>query len=227
MVDLVPNKKLKIGWSWGTEDGWLLHRTIKDQLWKALGEETLDLKSLISILQIKESWLDVGPEDKVPINYYLLLFAWKNYKKIYRKLKPPLLYRLGIDKICIFVLTLYKEDSAYVERIGGIVQYIMDNSEDWPKGDKEARLLALQDVKKWWWEEDWRTREKPKLAKLFDRIIYEYETNDFVRNSIDYWVDTFIQNKDKWNRADGFFNPEKWYPRGKGQCNYLVHGRMT
>lgn len=223
----VRTPKLRIGWSWGTEDGWLLHRTIKDSLWKVLESDHIDIKTLIAILKVKDEWIEIRKGDKIPVNYPLFLFIWKNYKKVYRKLNPPLLYRLGINKVGVLILVLFKEDSAYTERFGGIAQQIIDHPEDWPKDDKETRLLALKDLKLWWMEEDWRSRRKDKIAKIFDWVIEHYDKEPFIQKSIDYVIDSLLANATKWDRAHGFFSPEKWYPRGKGPINYIVHGRMT
>lgn len=224
-----PNDpKLRIGWSWGSDDGWILHRNIKDGLWGCLNEDGgINLLPIFKIIaSVKESWLDVRPGDKVPPNYKLFKYLFDNYKKIYRNLKPSIIYRVGIIRVMILVLTLFKEDSAYTERLGGLSQYILDHSDDWVKGDIEARLLALEDLKLWWYEEDWRARQKDTFAKLFDWVIEKYETDEFIRNTVDFWIDGIIINKSNWI-YDDFFTPIRWYPRGKGQCNYLCHGRMT
>jgi hypothetical protein len=225
--EVVPDQKLRIGWSWGSPDGWILHRNIKDRIWDMLNGGKFDLKTLISFLSVKEEWLEIRENDKVPINYHLLLFIWDNYKSKYKTFKPPILYRLGVNKLGIIILTLYREDSAYTERIGGAIQYIMDHEEDWPKGDKEARIMALQDLKQWWWEEDWRERGKDRLAMIFDFIIDQYEKEPFVTLTIDYWINNLLANKKNWDNAQGWFKPECWYPRKKGIINYIVHGRKS
>lgn len=222
-----PVKKLRLGWLWASPDQWMFHRTTKDGLWQALEGDSISVVDLLKLLSVKEEWIEMRQEDKIPVNYPLLLFAWGHYLKVYRKMNPSLLYRLGIKKLGIFILTLYKEDSAYIERIGGAIEYIIDHKEDWPKGDKQARLLALEDLRNWWYEEDWRVRGKERLLRLFNKIIELYDTDEFIRKTIDYFIDTFIANAEKWDRAGGFYKPEKWYPRGKGQINYIVHGRAA
>ena len=172
-----PEKKLRIGWLWASPDQWMLHRTTKDGLWAKLNkDEDFSILDLVQLLHIKDDWIEMRPEDKIPVNYPLLLFTWKEYLKSYRKLKPSLMWRLGIKKIGIFILTLYKEDSAYCERLGGVIQYIIDHKEDWPKGNKELRLLALQDTRDWWYEEDWRTRGKERLLRLVNKYTYLLDT---------------------------------------------------
>lgn len=223
--DKQPVRKLRLGWLWASPDQWMLHRTTKDGLWGLLNTDEFHVTDIFKLLIVKEEWIEIRDTDKVPMNYPLLLFAWGHYLKIYRKMNPSLVWRLGVKKLGIFILTLYKEDSAYVERIGGAIEYIIDHKEDWPRGNKQVRLMALQDLRDWWFEEDWRTRGKDKLLRLFNKVIDLYDNDEFVRKSIDYFVDTMIVNAEKWDRANGFFRPEKWYPRGKGQVNYIVHGR--
>ncbi len=221
-------RKLRLGWLWASEDQWMLHRTTKDGLWKALQSDSdPSIIDMIRLLHVKEEWIEIRPEDKIPINYPLFLFAWKEYLKRYRKMNPPLAWRLAIKPAGIFILTLYKEDSAYCERFGGVVQYILDHKDDWPKDNKETRLMALRDTRDWWYEEDWRERGKDKLLRLANKIINLYDTEPFIQKTVDFMIDTLIANEKNWNPADGFFKPERWYPRGKGQVNYLCHGRRS
>lgn len=222
--------KLRIGWSWGTPDGWQLHRVIKDALWESLESGNINFSTIVGILAIKEDWLDVKDGDKIPVNYPMLIALWKHFLKEYKKFKPPILFRLGIKKIGIFILTLFKEDSAYTERFGGFAQYIITHRAAFPR-NKVIRLASLKKMKEWWYTEDWRDRGKDKLAKIWDYVINEYDKTPFVTSTIDFFIDSLLLNADKWNFAVengvSYFDPVKWYPRGKGQINYICHGRKS
>jgi hypothetical protein len=218
-------EELRIGWKWDTEERWHFHVTNKQALWKMLNDRQLSIRGLYDALQVNEDWLEVKEGEKRPHNYEMFYYLFKKYKSNYRKLKPPILYRLAVMRVLIICIALYKEDTAYTERMGGAVEYIIDHAEDWEGKSKEDRLLLLRDLKQWWEEEDWRARTKGIIGYIFDFIIDQYEHEPFVEKSINFWVDSILLNKSKWNRCEGWFNPEKWYPRGKGQVNYLVHGR--
>lgn len=103
----------------------MLHRTTKDALWSILSKDELSVKDFISALCVKEEWIEIHPEDKIPTNYPLFLALWKHYLKVYKRFNPPIVFRLGIRRIGIFILTLLKEDSAYIERLGGVAQMII------------------------------------------------------------------------------------------------------
>lgn len=219
-------KRLRIGWMWATKDQWLLHRTTKDALWAILRKDDFSVGDFIKALCVKEEWIEIQPEDKIPVNYPLYLSLWKHYLKVYTKMDPPLLYRMGIRRIGTFILTLLKEDSAYIERLGGVTQMIIRNPQMWPK-NKQVRIESMKQLRDWWYREDWRERGKDKLYRLVTRIIDLYETEPFVTRTIDWFIDNLLLNADKWNYANGFFEPANWYPRGKGQINYIVHGRKA
>jgi hypothetical protein len=219
--------KLRLGWLWDTPERWHWNKTTKSHIKNMIKERRFDLKTLYHLLEVNEDWLEVKEGEKAPVNYSMLHFIYKRYMGVYRKFKPPLLWRLGIKKLLIVFLTAYKEDTAYCERIGGCIQYIIDNKEVWAARDKESRLLAMQDLKLWWSEEDWRIYSHDFIEFMFDTLIEQYESEEFVRKTVDFWIENILINAEKWNRANRYFNPTSWYPRGKGSVNFLVHGKRT
>jgi len=221
-------KRFRVGWMWFTEDQWLFNRTTKDAMWKVLESDKFKLYDLMKVIRVKDDWLDLDRDTPIPVNYDLLLFIWNNYMRIHKNFKPPVFYRPFIKSIGIFVLVLYREDTAYIERFGGMIDHILyDRYDMWAKRDKKSRIEAMCELRDWWYKEDWRLRGKDKLLRLFNMIIDKYDKEPFVRMSIDYIIDMLLANKSRWNRADGLFRPETWFPRGKGQINYIVHGRLA
>jgi hypothetical protein len=230
MVDIpgkgqMPRSQLRIGWLWNTPEKFNFHWVVKDILRKQLTAKNIDLKLIYEMMKVNRSWIEVRDGEVCPANYPMLLFIWKRYIAQYRKFKPPLLYRLAIEKLGIVALTLFKEDVAYTSRMGGVIQYIYENEEEWKI--KENRPLLLRDLLAWWEEEDWREYSKDFLRGAFEFIIEKYDTEPFVQKTVDYWIDNLLANKKNWYDGDGFFTPEKWYPRGTGQINYIVHGRKA
>jgi len=227
----LDERPLELGWLWNTPDRWAFHVTSKRVIWNMLEQNNgeLDFKLLYKLLEVKESWLDIKPEYKVAPNYPLIKFIRDRYMDNYRKMKPPLKYRLGINKVGILLCTLYKEDTAYIGRIGGSIQYILDNHEDWIAAKtKEDRLLLLEDLYNWWKENDWRKRTYQLIDRIFKWVLKHYDEEPFIEASVNFVIYLLIANKDKWNRCDGkIFEPENWYPRGSGTINYIVHNRVN
>ena len=219
----MPQSQLRIGWLWNTPEKFNFHWVVKDVLRKQLSTKSVNLKLIYELMKVDESWITVGEREVCPANYPMLLFIWKRYMQHYRKFKPPLIYRLAIKTIGIVVLTLYKEDVAYTTRIGGVIEQIYENDEEWKV--KENRPLLLRDLKTWWEEEDWREYSKSFIAEAFNWVIDHYDKEPFVQKTMDFWIDNLLVNKKNWMHCDGYFQPDHWYPRGIGQINYLVHGR--
>jgi len=107
--------------------------------------------------------------------------------------------------------------------IWGAIQYLIDHEEDWKRNPEKT----LENLRDWWYKEDWRERGKPNLLKLVNKIIDLYKNEMFVRLTINFFVGNIILNKDKWQSPEGCYDPKYWYPRGKGQINYIVHGRRS
>lgn len=135
------------------------------------------------------------------------------------------------------VIALYRLDSAYFERIGGILTFILIHHKEWVGKNKADRVKFLKILRNWWNEKDMRERYKDLFRNFFDYVIDCYEKREFYTKSIDFLMDWHIahgvgkpgeENKDVWlvpNDQNGLqiFDPANWYPRGKGQVNYLLH----
>ena len=218
---------MDIGVTWDTPDGWLLHRANKLPIWKALYERRFGLKLLAQIIMIKESWIELKIGHAYPPNYPLLKFIRDGYQRNSRGFGGTALHRTAVNKAGILLLTLYKEDSAYTERLGGMMQHILDNAENWRSASKENRVLLLRELRDWWYAEDWRQRFKDRVTFMIDWVIERYERDPFITHSLNYVIDMLLANKNNWEQADDVFRPESWYPRGKGQINYICHGRAS
>ena len=218
---------LGIGIHWDTPDGWLLHRVNKRPIWIALRERRFSLKLLAEIMMVKESWIELKIGSAYPPNYPLLKFVRDSYQKNASSFGGSLLFRAAAGKAGILLLTLYKEDTAYAERIGGMIQNILDNAAAWQPASIENRTARLKELRNWWYTEDWRQRFKDRLAYMMDWIIEGYEKDPFITRSLDYVIDLLLANQDKWVEADKVFRPCFWYPRGRGHINYLCHGRIA
>jgi hypothetical protein len=215
---------MSIGWKWNTPDGWMFHKKDKLEFWRVLGEKRFSLEMAAKLLEVKESWIERKEGDVCPPNFFLLKSIIDRYLESCADFKPPLLYRLAVHKIGIMVLALYLEDTAYMERLGGMLQHILDRTEQWDQAGPGCRAAQLEELRDWWHTEEWRQRYKEQITFLFNWIIEHYQKDPFIQKSIDFGIDCLLLNKENWQQADRIFNPKNWYPRGKGQVNYLCHG---
>jgi hypothetical protein len=147
---------------------------------------------------------------------------YERYRKTikYQEKKLSIKERIAINQAVKFLLALYKQDSAYYERIGGHVTLFISNEENWKK-DKIASLISYYN---WWNINDVRGYSKKWINSAWVTLIELYQTKEFVKLSVDWIMEYLFAHKEEWV-TDGEFDPKRWYPRGKGQITYLVSGR--
>jgi len=126
----------------------------------------------------------------------------------------------------LFTIALYRNDSAYFERIGGVGTYVCKNADkfkiiqDDPWGDYSAYLVGIY---KWWKQNDKRKRTKAWIAWMFIHIIKKYQDNQFYRHSIN-WAFIFIHlNHMRWE-DDELFSPDRWFPASRGKFANALYG---
>lgn len=218
----MPQSYARIGWKWDNPERFRFHWDTKDQLRQQLSSGKVNLTTLYKMLWVDESWIRVKDGESQPPNFQLFVYIYDRYMEKMRTFRPSFIYRMLTNKILIVLLTLIREDTAYTSRICGTIEHIYEQSEAW--NVKQNRLQLIVELRDWWDKEDWRAYSKVFIRGAFDWIIKHYTTDKFVRASVDFWLDNLLVNKKNWDHDDNF-DPTRWYPRGIGQVNYLVHGR--
>jgi hypothetical protein len=142
----------------------------------------------------------------------------KSHKHYEKKLSMK--ERIALNQCGKFMLSLYKQDSAYYERIGGHVCIFIANEELW----KKDHVKALNFYYDWWLQNDIRGYSKKWINSAWVTLIELYQEKEFVRMSVDWIMEYLHAHKDEW-KMDPEFHPDRWYPKGKGQITYLVSGR--
>ncbi len=205
-------------------DSYNFHIKDKDLIRQVLVDPKPMTIRLLHQLVLKKSWIeDQGEGSPEGFDYLKAMFpAYEGWLKE-KHIKIPTVERLIYKKAWCFVLALFRQDSAYYERIGGMVTFIGYHSDKWGT-TKAEHLVFLKLMKEWWNIKDRRDRTKWMIAAIFDYLIKKYERTLFYAQSIDFCIEYLIKHKDEW-KINGVYDPANWYPVGKGQINYLVHGR--
>jgi hypothetical protein len=205
-------------------DGWEFHIQQKQICREALSKEKLTLSDLAAISIDAKFWkVDKGDPDKP--NYQFLLKMNSEYEKFrkahkhYEK-KLSMKERIALNQCGKMLLALYKQDSAYYERIGGHVCVFLSNEEQWRK-DKLTTLISFYN---WWNTNDIRGYSKKWINNAWVTLIELYQEKEFIRMSVDWLMEYLYAHREEWV-MDPEFHPDKWYPKGKGQITYLVSGR--
>jgi hypothetical protein len=206
------------------DDGWEFHNEQKNIARHALQKEKLSLSDLAALsIDTKFFKLDKGDPDKPNLKFLDKMYhEYERYRKTikYQEKKLSIKERIAINQAGKFLLALYKQDSAYYERIGGHVTLFISNEENWKK-DKIASLISYYN---WWNINDVRGYSKKWINSAWVTLIELYQTKEFVKLSVDWIMEYLFAHKEEWV-TDGEFDPKRWYPRGKGQITYLVSGR--
>ena len=205
-------------------DGWKFHNEQKNICRKALEKEKLTLSDLAALSIDTKFWKpEKGDPDKP--NYQFLIKMEGDYQR-YRKTikhfekKLTIKERIALAQAGKFLLSLYKQDSAYYERIGGHITLFISNEDNW----KKDKLTSLISYYNWWNQNDIRGYSKKWINNAWVTLIELYQTKDFVRLSVDWLMEYLFTHKKDWV-TDQEFHPDRWYPKGKGQITYLVSGR--
>ena len=205
-------------------DGWEFHNQQKQIARQALEKEKLTLSDLAALsIDIKFFRIDKGDPDKP--NYAFLMKMNSEYEKFrkthkhYEK-KLSMKERIALNQAGKFLLALYKQDSAYYERIGGHICTFIANEELW----KKDHVQALHFYYDWWSKNDIRGYSKKWINSAWVTLIELYQEKEFIRMSVDWIMEYLHAHKDEW-KMDPEFHPDRWYPKGKGQITYLVSGR--
>jgi len=205
-------------------DSYNFHIKDKDLIRQVLVDPKPMTIRLLHQLVLKKSWIENEGEGS-PEGFDYLKTMYSEYEKWLKEkhLKIPTVERLVYKKAWCFVLALFRQDSAYYERIGGMVTFIQYQKEKWGT-TKEDHLKFLVMMKFWWNENDLRDRTRWMIAAIFDYLIAKYQKTLFYTQSIDWCINYLIDHKEEWKLVPNY-DPSNWYPKGKGQINWLVHGR--
>lgn len=218
--------------TWQNKQEWQLHIDNKEYMRKTLEVLMSDtdfykkiptLVGLIKFIKIDDGIINVYKGQHVRTNYSFMIHLYKNYISSYKKIKTPLLMKAlikagGLDITWRIILFLFREDTAYNDKIGACIQFIITNPELFQGKNKFVGLIML---KYWWKMNDYRERSRNWIESVFKFMIERYKNDEFIKGSIDLVIESIFKYKDNWV-YDPLYHPDRWYPLGVGQVNYVV-----
>lgn len=211
---------------WENEESWTFHITNKNLMRDIImSDDDEDVKRL-SDIQLKDEWL-VNQGEGDPPNMAFIRNTWDKYWEYTQKKGIPIFERLWLERSGRFVVSLYRQDSAYAERIGGVIQWIIYNEKSWKKcRNKKQRIEFIRDCMEWWNENDQRDRTRTWIQRIWDKVLVWYEKKEFWEHSINFLINYVVEHKGEW-QSNQMYDPAVWFPRGRGQINNFVHGGVA
>lgn len=217
---------VRINNKWCDDESYQFHITDKTIIRNVLFGKCKEIDLLKEIV-IKDDWKHFDKPEEEPPNMKFLRDMFSAYKEEIKskRIKPPLKEKLVLNKVLDFVETLYLQDSAYLERIGGVITWFVVNGDKWKGQKKEMHLKLLMSCHDWWDKEDFRERTRWMIEQIWTCLIQKYQKTDFYYKSVEFLVDYMVEHKSDWIIIE-FYDPKNWFARGRGSINNLVHGGM-
>jgi hypothetical protein len=213
-----------------TEESFKFHIEAKNCLREMIAADPdADGTALDKIIDmpINDSWSKYEQGDGGLIkNEGFMTSMLDNYFKLMPEFKGTKKDEVVATKMCKFTMALYRNDSAYFERIGGVGNFVIKNIDKFavvknaPLEDYSKLLIT---VYKWWKDNDKRKRTKSWIAWMFIYVIKKYKTNMFYRRSINWAIIFMVLNAKLW-QDDPTFNPDNWFPNKRGKFANALYG---
>lgn len=206
---------------WINREAWTFHITNKNLLKQIISSgKDKDLEQLTG-LQIDDKWL-INEGEGDPPNMDWIRRMDEAWRKEFEG-EIPIWLSFGEKK----VIALFRQDSAYSERIGGIINWIIFNEKYWRSCQtKKDRVKFIEDIRDWWNEADRRERSREWILTMWNRLIKWYQKKPFWEKTINFLIEYTLEHKDEW-QPNQIYDPKTWFPRGRGQMNDLVHGGIA
>lgn len=215
---------MKIGGLWDTDIAWNLHIESKNTFRKMIAEDPDAKGSSLRILRemVFDDRLAYEKTDKLVLNEAFLYNLTVDYKAAYKKYKPGIIEKQLMEKMINFILAIYRNDSAYFERIGGVVSFIVHNHQRFNnmEGDYYDELIRIRD---WWDANDQRERTRSWIMWVFNFAINKYKKDKFYKKSINhalYWIHL---NAKLWKHNPNY-HPDYWFGKKKGKQVMELYG---
>jgi len=224
----------------GTKDPikYIFHIIIKDRFRQMITSDpdaTGNSLEILDGLEIDARLITHEETDRYVINEPFIRAMIDNYNTEWMKYKPGKLERKYKDFVINFVFALYRNDSEYTSKIGGIMSWLIMNREEFsnPNGN---HLKVIEQVYDFWANGsldaegnviqpgDNRIRTKPWIDWGFRYVINRYKRGQkFYMYSVNFFLRYIYVNADKWVIIPAFF-PENWYGNNKGYQTIELYG---
>lgn len=214
---------MKLSNRWQDPDSWNFHIEDKNILRRVIDGAPLDI---IEGLVLKREWMSCDGET-IPPNYDFFIAMHDAYDAQVESgaiVVPEVESKID-TKVWNFAITLYKQDNAYTERLGGLVTAIVLSKVGWVDKSEQERIVFLEGLRKWFKTHDKRKRTINWIMWVFDYFIRKYKSDDYYKTTITFLIDYIIAHESDWQIVDGF-SPKNWYPASRGRINDMVHAGM-
>lgn len=165
-------------------------------------------------------------EGEQPVLNELFIEAMINdYNTAFSHYKPGFVEKRYKDKILDFLQAAYRNDSAYFERFGGMISWLVMHKHRFPKLDGYY-IDVLEDLREFWITHDKRIRTLPWIDWGFRYVIKQYKKskpNGFYRRSVNHALQFIYLNAEKWQHNEVFY-PENWFGEGRGKQVTELYG---
>lgn len=202
-------------------ESWIYHIEDKEILRKVI-QSDCKATDLFKAFIFKEEWARNDGEGE-PENWQFILQLRDAYKEYKKTIKVPIKEKLFIDKLVDYIVSLFYQDSAYLERMGGCITFFIYNRKLWEGKNKKERQAALRAFYDWWDKNDKRERTKWMISGLMNCLFIRYEKQEFWMKSVDFCIDWIIEHADEW-KPQPMYEPKNWYPNGRGMVQNMVWG---
>lgn len=220
----------QVGNKWNNDDGWEFHNLAKNCIRGFLDGSCTE--ESFKELEVQDWWYEgLSEEDRKngctePANVELLKEIIKAYIQAVeeKKIKVPLKYFM-YKKLLYFALSIYVQDSAYYERFGGIITFLVNEIPKHPD-TYEGNKKILENTYKWYLQVETRNYGKQWMIGAFQKIIGRYSKERFYQQSVDVFLEQMRLHRTEFLYSERF-NPDKWFPKGRGQISWLLEGRVN
>ena len=218
---------------WNTAESFLFHITTKNQIREVVESED-DLIDKLADLPVNDKWAICEPGDGGFVkgeDFVVAMFNnWRSnadkYLDGYSGDKERA--KSIVTKGATMAIAVYRNDSAYFERLGGMISFLVSNKDKLKKVaniDQEHSAI-IEGLHRWWKANDKRLRSKLWIDGAFKLILKKYKTDVFYRRTINMCLIFIVNNAEHW-KDDETFNPNNWFPKKRGKfCNAMFGWRF-
>jgi len=207
---------------WENEESWNYHIKNKNLIREVIDSDNEEDLQKLATLTWDDKWL-INEGEGDPPNMDFIRRLHTDYMAWAEK-NMPLLEKVWLPLTAKKIVSLYRQDSAYAERIGGVIVWIQYNEALWKKcKTKKEKIEFLESARDWWNENDTRDRTRGWILHAWNKIIGWYGKKEFWERSVNFLVNWTIEHKNDW-QPNQMYDPKVWFPRGRGHINNLVHG---
>ena len=136
--------------------------------------------------------------------------------------KPSFLEKRFDNKVWDIFMSLYNNDSAYFQRIGGCMSVLCANRDAYNLVTDDYTDV-LDDLKIWWDTNDYRDRTRGWIAWVFDQIIERYKEHGYTYYIVNHMLMWIKLNGQNWQFHEQF-DPENWFGKNVGVVTNALYG---